>query len=38
MADAAVLASQRAVPRVLAEAGFVFRSPQIDGALASVLA
>ncbi len=38
MADAAVLASQRVAPRALADAGFAFRSPTIDGALASVLA
>lgn len=38
MADAAVLASQRVMPRALMENGFAFHWPQIDGALASVLA
>lgn len=37
MADAAVLASQRAIPRRLDEAGFTFTSPRIEDALAAIL-
>jgi hypothetical protein len=33
MADEALLASQRAVPDRLREAGFVFQYPDLDGAL-----
>lgn len=36
MADETVLASVRAVPRRLLDAGFVFREPQLVGALASL--
>jgi NAD dependent epimerase/dehydratase family enzyme len=37
MADETLLASQRALPRVLLSSGFVFESPTIDEALARVL-
>jgi uncharacterized protein len=37
-ADELLLAGQRVVPTGLLEAGFAFRHPEIDGALASVLA
>jgi uncharacterized protein (TIGR01777 family) len=38
MADAAVLASQRVLPRRLEESGYAFRHPTIEQALAAVLA
>ncbi len=38
MADEALLASQRAVPERLREAGYVFRQPTLEGALRAVLA
>lgn len=37
MADEALLASQRAVPRKLREAGFTFRYPDLEGALRAAL-
>jgi uncharacterized protein len=37
MADATLLASQRALPRRLEAAGFAFRHPDLDSALAAVL-
>jgi uncharacterized protein (TIGR01777 family) len=37
MADGAILASQRALPRRLAEAGYTFRHPTLDSALAAAL-
>jgi uncharacterized protein (TIGR01777 family) len=36
-AEGAILASQRALPRRLAEAGYVFRHPTLDSALAGAL-
>jgi len=38
MADELLLASQRTLPQRLVERGFAFRHPDIDDALASVLA
>src|SRR5439155_784518 len=37
MANETLLASQRVVPRRLASAGYAFRAPTIDGALASII-